>query len=74
MQTDLRDQLLAEDVAQLATLRTPLGRLELLDTIAREVAGMMREAVHQAREDGETWQAIGACMSVSKQAVQKRFG
>ena len=31
-------------------------------------------AVWSAREKGETWETIGRCLGVSKQAAQQRYG
>ena len=34
----------------------------------------LREAVLEARADGDSWTVIGAALDVSKQAAQQRFG
>jgi hypothetical protein len=41
-----------------------------LETLGDDLVG---HYVHQARDDGATWSAIGESMGVSKQAAQKRF-
>ena len=34
----------------------------------------LREAVHAAREAGESWATIGAALDITRQAAQQRFG
>jgi hypothetical protein len=43
---------------------------ERLEALGDDLVG---HYVHQARDDGATWNAIGESMGVSKQAAQKRF-
>lgn len=34
----------------------------------------LREAVRQARADGDSWTVIGAALDISRQAAYQRFG
>lgn len=34
----------------------------------------LRQAVHAAREAGDSWAAMGAALDTSRQAAQQRFG
>lgn len=34
----------------------------------------LRDAVHAAREAGDSWMVIGAALDTSRQAAQQRFG
>jgi len=48
-----------------------------LEALAAAQAGvdvLARQAVALARQDGETWEAIGTALGVSKQAAQQRYG
>lgn len=51
--------------------------LELV-TIAAQAqtagSGVLRDAVQSARSAGHSWQAIGACLGMTRQAAQQRFG
>jgi hypothetical protein len=34
----------------------------------------LRDAVHAAREAGDSWTVIGAALDITRQAAQQRFG
>ena len=34
----------------------------------------LRDAVHAAREAGDSWAVIGAALDITRQAAQQRFG
>ncbi len=55
----------------------PLLQLQDAVVVAQRLEGISDDLVghfvHQARDDGATWSAIGESMGVSKQAAQKRF-
>ena len=48
-----------------------------LEAVAAAQAGVdviARQAVAMARQDGETWEAIGTALGVTRQAAQQRYG
>jgi hypothetical protein len=55
----------------------PLQQLTEAAVLAGRIAelgdGLVGQFVEQARSSGATWEEIGECMGVSKQAAQKRF-
>ena len=52
----------------------PLDILERADVLAVELDDLREECVRLAREQGKSWEVIGASLGISKQAAQKRFG
>ena len=51
-----------------------VGELSGLHGAMLHVEGLIRAAVRAARQDGESWEAVGAMLGVSKQAAQQRYG
>lgn len=72
--TDLRYELLADDVRTASESPNPLTRLARLDNARRAAESLIAENVRQARELGASWQDIGAELCTSKQAAQQRYG
>ena len=65
-----------EDLVQ-ALETDPESYLVLLDAArigAGETTRLLREAVASARSAGQSWEAIGAVLGISRQAAQQRFG
>jgi hypothetical protein len=54
--------------------REALYALEAVKAAQVGVDVIARQAVAMARQDSETWEAIGAALGVSKQAAQQRYG
>jgi hypothetical protein len=54
--------------------REALYALEAVKAAQVGVDIIARQAVAMARQDGETWEGIGAALGVTKQAAQQRFG
>lgn len=60
--------------ASAAHVREPLERLRELAGERRALEGGIAAGVRNARRSGESWQAIGAALGVSRQAASKRYG
>ncbi len=54
--------------------REAVYALEAVATAQAGVDVIARQAVAMARQDGETWEAIGTALGVTRQAAQQRFG
>ena len=52
----------------------PAEALYAVAELRKEVARSETEAVLRARRAGLSWEAIAACLGVSKQAVHRRYG
>ncbi len=85
--TRIDEQKLAESLAASLTEATPgLGEriandpeayLDLVAVAAkaeRKTGELLRSAVTAARSAGQSWEAIGAKLGISRQAAQKRYG
>ena len=53
-----------------AHFRRILAARERLEAAEKE----LRDAVHAAREAGDSWTVIGAALDTTRQAAQQRFG
>ena len=51
----------------------PANALDLLATVLQDLDAMMERTVATARAKGETWQAIGDAMGITKQAAWERY-
>jgi len=53
-----------------------LSTLNALDTLGRELAELLTEAVHTLRSGDEpaSWADIGFALGITRQAAQQRFG
>lgn len=54
--------------------KSPAEALYAVSELRKEVARAETEAVLRARQAGLSWEAIAACLGVSKQAVHKKYG
>jgi hypothetical protein len=54
--------------------REALYALEAVRAAQVGVDVIARQAVAMARQDGETWEAVGLALGVTKQAAQQRYG
>ncbi len=54
--------------------REALYALEAVKAAQVGVDVIARQAVAMARQDGETWKAIGQSLGVTRQAAQQRYG
>lgn len=57
-------------VRDAVNFRRIISAAEGVDRADRE----LHDAVHAAREAGDSWLSIGVALGVTKQAAQKRFG
>ena len=51
----------------------PLGRVQLLRMIRETAESALTQAVAEAREQGESWDALGRALGVSRQAAHERY-
>lgn len=52
---------------------TPLLRLQQLANLAREIEDLAAEEVQRSLDQGETWEAIGEAVSLTRQGAHRRW-
>lgn len=81
-------KILEHDPAYGVTVREKRGRLTLEWLVSNDplvallsvrgaqasLDALMLQSVFRARSEGDSWQLIGSCLGISRQAAQKRYG
>jgi DNA-directed RNA polymerase specialized sigma24 family protein len=62
------------DLATAASASDPRTGLRAVRALRRLLEELERSQVLRAREQGWSWQEIGAALDVSRQAVHKKYG
>jgi hypothetical protein len=62
------------DVSESTELENYVNALESLADIQAQLDEWKQITVYTAREHGESWQAIGNGLGITKQAAQQRYG